>query len=326
MRKGGWVIFASVLVILGLTLAVAAVAMPSFEFDSFITNSDYTVKNTDFDSSDVKSIKLATVYTDIKIVEGVGDKIIVDYYESDTEYFDIEVSDDGTLNINYVDDRKWYQRIGIFIFDRAPALTVTVPEGLSVEYDIISVSGDISAEALFGDGNISIVSTSGNITVSSAGADEIFIKTTSGDISVNNIDSKVSSIESTSGDISVNHISTDELSVKTTSGEISLDKADVRGLCTLKSTSGELEMGTVSVGTIDAKTVSGNISAEKLTLTGGEFKSTSGDVDILLAKDDRGYSVVSKTTSGSVRLPDRNDGEFRINVKTVSGNINFEIK
>lgn len=85
-------------------------------------------------------------------------------------------------------------------------------------------------------------------------------------------------------------------------------------------------MGTVSVGTIDAKTVSGNISAEKLTLTGGEFKSTSGDVDILLAKDDRGYHVDSKTTSGSVRLPDRNDGEFRINVKTVSGNIKFKIE
>lgn len=203
-------------------------------------------------------------------------------------------------------------------------------------------------------------------------------ETTSGDIFLQDISSENAVIESTSGDIRIDSIRTPEnasvedFNIAATSGNVSIDKVmggavvntssgDVKilggegsrdisttsGNITLKgdsltwelcSSSGDIRMeAQKGDGTI--KTISGEIRLELETLFGAlTAQSTSGDVDIVLSKENS-FAFHADTTSGDIHTffddslnfskkgnhaegtYGKNPKENRVQIETVSGNV-----
>lgn len=125
-----------------------------------------------------------------------------------------------------------------------------------------------------------------------------------------------------SGDVHIEDVVLAQLMVKSTSGDVVMQatKADKVKLVTI---SGDIEGQEVGFRKLDAITTSG-----KMRLTGeitkANFKSTSGDISLVLGDDGEEVSMV--TVSGDINLKLLEEQGFTVVFSSVSGNLAIQDK
>lgn len=302
----------------GLVLAFAAMAAIQFDVERLNTMKFET--RTYEVQEPFQHIEICDVDCDVRLLPAGDGLCRVTCVESDKIVNMVEVKD-GVLTITRQDNRRWYERMGIWWTGGAD-VTVYLPESEYRSIVLKTVSGDISVPEDFTFTTADVNTTSGEISFLARTSGGLNIKSTSGDITAGRADGGPVQAVTVSGDIRLSDTAAEELSVNTTSGEVKLSRVTAREL-EITTTSGEIELNSVQVeGSARLESVSGDVELRDFDAADITIKTTSGEVggNLLSSKN-----FVTSTTSGSVRVPSSDLSAGTCNVKTTSGNIKIDI-
>ncbi len=181
-------------------------------------------------------------------------------------------------------------------------LGVEVPRGASV--DIQTASGDISATGLAR--NQLVRSASGDVRITGA-AGTVGVESMSGDVGIQLAAAAKLTVRSVSGDVAIRGGRADDVAITTTSGDIRLLSELGPGPHAIATVSGDAELLAGTGVRVTARTVAGDLQTRLPHTTQGgpgrrslvvgdgaievEFKSVSGDLQVLGAADARGVSI-----------------------------------
>lgn len=290
-----WLVIAAVLTVAGIALFAGVLAASNWDFGKFSTDSLET--NTYQVTESFESISISVDTTKITFVLTDADTCSIVCRESEKVKHSVAVQN-GTLTIETVDSRKWYDHIGIFV--NAPQMTVYLPQtaytSLFIETDTgdIAIPGDFSFETLKIDGDTADVDcfapvsgtleaelSTGDICMESLAAGRIKLSTDTGDIQItavtvtNDID-----IETDTGNVLLEKVSCTELHAQSDTGNIALKNTTAAERFSIESQTGNVifdhsDAGQIFVGTSTGD-VTGSLLSQKVFVT----QSATGKVNI----------------------------------------------
>lgn len=273
--------------------------------------------NEEFDNISIK-----TDTADITFVLSDDGMCRVVCYEDAKKSHSVEVQD-GTLAVNVVNNKKWYDYIGVNI--DSPKITVYLPEAaysslvieestgdieISKDFKFKSIdislstgnikcyasavenikiaasTGDIYAEGISAS-SLDLTVSTGNVTVSSATCDgDITIGVSTGKTYITDVACKNLTSTGSSGDISLkNVISTEKISVERSTGDVTLDRSDAAELFIMTST-GDVEGSLLTNKVFITKTDTGRIDVPNSIIGGRcEITTDTGDIKISISED-----------------------------------------
>ncbi|MGN0453181.1 MAG: DUF4097 family beta strand repeat-containing protein [Ruminococcus sp.] len=249
-------------------------------------------------------VEINSADSDVFIEVASADECKVAYSVTDTNNCTVEIRD-NTLVIDTVENRQWFEHFFYFDFIDTPSITVYLPERVYERISINNISGEINISDAEAD-DIYLETASGDIRSDAViVTDTIEIKTVSGKVFSDCVGhSKKALVSSVSGDITVSNGSFDTLDVKTTSGEVQLSSTGAYD-AKIKSTSGDIELyrfGTKQAGArVDIETVSGSVEGHLSYAMRYDVSSVSGELE-LFDEDINGNTCRVKTTSGDIEL------------------------
>ena len=244
----------------------------------------------------------------------------VECMDKERVYHKVELID-GVLTIQEIDDRQWYERIGLFANLCPQRMIVYLPEETYGLLDVCVVSGDVSLPEGFAFSNVTLKSTSGDISFAAVATGDVNIEVTSGDVAVSGSIGGALEISCTSGDVVVSGSIDGALEIFGTSGDIEIKNVTPTSV-TIQNTSGDIDM--VDVVCSEACMIekgSGSVNLKCCDALSFNIATTSGDIraSLLSAK-----SFDCRSTSGGVHTPnDGNGGMFR--ARSTSGGINITV-
>ena len=197
-------------------------------------------------------------------------------------------------------------------------LTIMIPVNSSL--DVGTVSADIEVEAVAGEQ--SLHSVSGDVETEHSGA-EIKAESVSGDVDVSgdHADGEVSA-STVSGDVTLFQIS-GEVKAEAVSGDVTIDKGSF-SRARLETVNGEIvfEADLRRGGRLDIDSVNGDVGVEFDSDVWGRYDvdTFNGDIrNCFGPKPER----TSKYAPGLELEFDHGDGESRVNISTLNGDIRF---
>ena len=288
MKKGTKALLAIALasVICGLGLFAAAVAVAGGRFDAFQTRV-YEEKSF---SAQIDGLSLVSVRDDnhaIRFVRSDDSQIHVTYYESDREFYDIR-TENGTLEIVYRNDRKWYEKLFNLNFQQI-SVTVALPDEYVGAIAADTSNSTVTVTGLDIDGDMNLKTDNGRIEIRDSSAMNISAVTSNGAVLLKGVETGAGiRAETSNGRMTAELVRCGtELTLTTSNGAVSLDSIFAGEAITLKSSNGSI------AGSID---------------------DWEGN-----------YRITSKTSNGENHLPeDWGSGDKRLDVKTSNGTIDIE--
>ena len=180
-------------------------------------------------------------------------------------------------------------------------LDVKVPESWGDDLEVTTTSGAINAPRLEGD-RIKAGSVSGKISVENINGENVELSSTSGSIEIGTLVAKDLFEKSTvSGSFEVDVLEAEEVKLGSTSGSTSVRYA------------------TVDIGS--STSISGSVKMD-IQEGSAELSTTSGDISVSFDKSFKGFKANCVSGTVTLRIPE--DSEFKVDVNTVSGDINCE--
>lgn len=223
----------------------------------------------------------------------------VECMDKEKVYHKVELTD-GVLKIQEIDERLWYERIGLFANLRPQRMIVYLPEGAYGLLDVRVVSGDVFLPEGFAFFDVTLKSTSGDISFAAVATGDVNIKVTSGDIAVSGQIDGALEISGTSGDIEINNVTPTSINIQSTSGDVDMADVVCRETCTVKMVSGEVELKRCDALSFNITTTSGDIHGSIVTAKTFDCKTTSGDIRV--PNDGNGGNFRAKTQSGDIEI------------------------
>lgn len=273
-------------------------------------------------NEEFNNISIKTDTADIAFVPSNDGMCRVVCYEDAKKNHSVEVQN-GTLTLDGVNNKKWYDYIGINI--DPPKITVYLPEAEYSSLIIEESTGDIDILRDFKFKSIDVSLSTGDVKCYASAAEAIKIAASTGDIcaesiSASSLDITVSTGKVTvsdmtcdgnitigvstgktyltdivcknlistgrTGDISLkNVISTEKISVERSTGDVTLDRSDAAELFITTST-GDVEGSLLTDKVFITKTDTGRINVPN-SITGGrcEITTETGDTKISISDD-----------------------------------------
>lgn len=140
----------------------------------------FSAGSAQFSAEEVRSLSVDVSDREVEIVPSSGESVVVEYFASEREYYDVTLSEDGELKVALVTEREWTQIIASKPQEQYRTLKIYLPaalEGVAVSTtneDIIF--GEVTADT------IDLYSNGGSVRVSGACAGEISLAAKNGDI------------------------------------------------------------------------------------------------------------------------------------------------
>lgn len=237
----------------------------------------------------------------------------------------LELSLKGGMNSNnkkaapslYVDKTDSILTVKLYK-DRAPSLgfmqtgsihfEAALPEYFDGEIDVVSSSKNISVTNL----NTKILKTessSGDITVASIEAETILFTASSGKTTANDLSAiKNIVIHSSSGDVELTNLLSEKAEVKASSGKIVVNRMRTTKELSINANSGMITANFIEGRSVSLDTDSGKISVKRLKAKESSAETSSGAI------------AVSKLDSGNAYFKS-SSGQISIDVEKLSGDI-----
>ena len=295
-NKNSWIV---AILLIGVGLTVVLAAMTTIKFDLRKLNRLTFGIETYVADENFTNLSIRTAEFDVRFYLWDEKSAKIVCHESKDISHSVSI-ENGTLTLNRIDKRNWFDRIGFNIFEDGLKLDVYLPEKSFTALEIKNVSGNIDIPSDFSFENAALESVSGEIDFASAVGESLSLKSVSGDLKIETTNPKELTAQTTSGDIELSEIRVSGLSAHAIDGMIRL--ADV-----------------VASGKLQLETVSGSIRLEDCDADSLRLKSVSGDmIGSLLSEK----IFFAETTSGRVDVPPSVSGGD-CEIKTVSGDIEF---
>ncbi len=313
-----WLIVAAALVASGIIMFGLVMTMLNWDFLKLGT-SKYETNRYEIDES-FNDISIKTDTSDIAFLPSEDGKIKVVCYEQAKTKHSVSVEND-TLIINLLDNRKWYDFIGITFW--STKMTVYLPEGEYGKLNVKVSTGEVEISENYKFESVDITATTGNVKSSASTSDFLKIKTGTGHITLGDISAKSMDLSVTTGDIDVSNLECEgEVKIKVTTGKTKLTNVQCKDLVSSGST-GDITMTNMIVsGKLDIERSTGDIKFESCDSGEIFIETDTGDVKgsllsgkIFVVNTDTGKKDVPKTTSGGVCEITTDTGDIIINIK-----------
>lgn len=313
----GWLIAASVLIVLGGTLFVGAMSACDWDFNRL--NSSKYETNTHTPTEDFENVLIDIKNAKVMLLpsENEGCKVIC--HERDRMLHTVTV-EDGTLKIKTVDSRQWYDYIAWF---ESAIITVYLPKG---EYDSLKITGatgDIGIDSNFKFSEMKITTTTGDIISKAAVAERADLTATTGDIRIENTEIGSLTASVSTGSVTVkNLICHGNLEITVSTGFALAENVTCRDF-TSQGATGDLYMKNLTAeGNLSAARSTGDITFEKSDARSISVTCTTGSIGGTLRS---AKAFIASAATGSVTLPESTAGAGKCELHTTTGNISISI-
>ena len=316
MSKKVGLIVAGVCVAVGAAVIGGALVSVNGDFAKHGTSS-FQTKEYEI-TKEFTNISIDTVTADIHFMLSNDGKTKVVCFERESMSHSVSV-DAGTLKIVGMDERKWYEYIGIFGED---TITVYLPE---VEYGALTVkadTSDVDIPAPFRFTGLDISVSTGDIDCDASVLGGVKIKTTTGDIELERMSAGSIELAVSTGEIHLEEVtSAGELKFTVTTGEAELENVTCKTLYT-KGSTGDIELKRVSVAeTMTIVRSTGDVRLDRCDGAELSIRTRTGDIRGTLLTD-KTFSYHTET--GRVQIPKDTSGG-RCELTTTTGDIRIEI-
>ena len=272
--KKAWIIVASLLLLVGLTIFVAVMTVSGWDFSLLVTDKITTVTY-EIDGH-FENLSILTDTSDItfKPSDNGRCEVVCNEFEKGPHLVSVK---DGTLVIECANNRKWYDYIGISagsddITIYLPSAEygnllvdvhtgdVTLPNGVcfesvkiktttgKIKLDGTECKGDVTLSVSTGDLEIADVKcnslfskgTTGKVLAKNLLADSISIERDTGDVTLDSCDAKEIKVKTDTGDVEGSLLTEKVFSVKTSTGKINVPNSQIGGVCEISTDTGDI--------------------------------------------------------------------------------------
>lgn len=320
MRKGTkiWLIIGSSFIVLGVLIFASVMTINRWDFTKLSTVKYET--NTYPVSEEFNSISMKTDTADIFFLPSGDGTCQVICYEQEKIKYSVAVQD-GTLTINALDERKWYDYIGIAL--GGPKITVYLPK---TEYDMLFIkasTGDIEIPENLRFENIDILASTGDVQCYASVSGFIKIKLSTGDIRVENVSADALDLSVSTGDVTTSSIKCEgDIKIKVSSGDVRLTDIACKSFISTGSTGDISLKNVIATEQFSIKRSTGDVRFESCDAAAIFVETDTGDVSGSLLKD---KTFVVESNTGRIDVPKTVSGG-RCEINTATGDISITIK
>ncbi len=316
MKKAALII-ASILLIAGIIIGVAALASAKFDYHMFETASsemkDYPVEG------DFHSIEIHGNTEIIRFAQSDDGTAHVLCRETKKNVHPVKV-ENGTLKITSEETTGWRNLIEISFEKKL--ITVYLPKDTYEMLTIETHTGDAEVPDWLTFGSAVIHGSTADVRFDAAVDNRLSIETSTGDIFLNGASAETIDCTATTGDIRMTNVACrGDVQANVTTGEVILEGLTCRNLVTDGST-GELSLiDVLASGMISIERGTGEVAFRNSDAAEILVKTSTGDVTGTLLTD-KIFDVHSST--GDIRVPDSVSGG-RCSITTTTGDILIRI-
>lgn len=312
-----WLIAAASLILLGGCIFAAAMTVLKWDFTK-LTTSKYVTKEYAI-TEELKAIVINADTADITLVlsEDATSRVVCNEPENITHAATVK---EGTLFVELVDERKWYEYIGINF--GSPGVTLYLSQS---EYDSLLISsdtGDVEIPAGFKFKSIDISTDTGDVTCRALASEAVKIGTSTGDIGIENAATGRLDLSVSTGDVIASDVSCEgDITIGVSTGEVHLTSVVCKSLITSGST-GDISLNhVVAAERLSIKRSTGDVSFHGADAAEIVVLTDTGDVKGSLLSE---KIFITKTDTGSVRVPHGERGG-RCEITTDTGDITLSV-
>lgn len=313
-----WLIVAVVLMLVGGVLFAVTMGIVAPNFEELSTMK-YQDKRYEF-NEDFTDILLTTKTADITFAPAEDGKAAVVCHEMEKAAHEVRVKD-GKLMIVMVDNRAWYEHIGIS-FD-TPKLTVYLPTGAYGMLGVQATTGSVKIGAEFTFASIDVKTNTGAVTCRASATGNVKIHTSTGAIeltgaSAGSLDLRVSTGRVTLRDVTC----TGDAAVKVSTGRATVTNLHC-GAFRSEGSTGDLQMtNVIATGRFDIERDTGDVKLVDCDAAEVCIDTDTGDVNCVFLSE---KVVFAKTDTGRIDVPSVTSGG-RCEIETDTGDIKVTIK
>ena len=228
--------------------------------------------NEEFDNVSIK-----TDTADIAFAPSNDGMCKVVCYEDAKSIHSVEIQD-GTLMINVVNNKNWYDYIGVKI--DSPKITVYLPE---VEYSSLIIeesTGDIKISKDFGFKSIDISLSTGNVKCYASATEAIKIVASTGDIYAESISAGLLDLTVSTGKVHLSDIMCKNLTSIGDTGDVSLINVIATEKISIERSTGDITFECSDAAELFITTDTGNVKGSLLTNKVFITKTDTGRIDV----------------------------------------------
>lgn len=291
-----WLIAAAVLIVLGVGTTIVALAAVNFDITKlstvkYVTNT-YQVKDK-FDKIVIDEITSNIVFAK---AEDKNCTVVCREPEKVSHSADVK---DGTLTIKAIDNREWYDRIGLFF--ESPSITVYLPKK---EYDSLTVNsdtGNITIPDRFSFKSAEIRTDAGNVMCAADVKKTFSVELSTGNIEAKDLSAGSITLSASTGNVKLGSVSVDkDITVTTDTGNIRMENTTAKGGCQLQTVTGNVKLDGCDADHLSVKTDTGNIDGVLLSPKCFITSTDTGNIDV--PNTFSGGRCELKTDTGNIRI------------------------
>ena len=296
-----WLIVAAVLVVVGGLIIVGA--MTTVEWDIRQLSTAKFETNTYEIQEEFQNISLVADTADIQFVPAEDGVSKVICYERTNEKHAVSV-EDGTLKIHHVDERKWYEYIGINF--GTPKLTVYLSKS---EYGAVTVetdTGDVQMPKDFLLESLQIKTSTGDIHNYASANCAVQLRASTGKIVAENMMAQFLDISVSTGNVTVTGVGCEgDISLEVSTGKATLKDVVCKSVISSGSTGDITLENVIAADRFSLERSTGKVRFERSDASEIDVTTSTGDVTgsllsefIYIVDNNTGKVVVPKTTTG----------------------------
>lgn len=319
-----WLVIATCLLLAVGIIFGGVMTMLKWDF-SKLSTVKYETNNYEL-NTEFENISIITNTSDIIFLPSENDKTEIICFERQKSKHSV-TSKDKTLLIEVVDERKWYDYIGIDF--HSPKITISIPQGMYTTLKIKSDTGNVNIPDKFDFGNIEISLNTGNVTSLASATENIRIKTSTGNILTRSLSASSLKLSTSTGEITASDIKCDndfEINVSTgnatvtdvncgsftsegSTGNILLKNVKVSGLVDIERSTGDVKFDACDASEINVETDTGNISGSLLSDKIFFAETKTGRIDV--PQSTQGGKCKIETDTGDISFTIINMSQWR---------------
>ncbi len=313
-----WFIIAGCFIAVGLLVFVVAMAVIKFDFTKLSTERYQT--NTYEASGNFDSIKINVDTTGIEFVPSENEQCKVVCLEKEREKHSVSVKN-GTLEINTIDNREWYDFIG-FSFT-SPKMTVYLPQNEYSSLTINTHTGNINISDDFAFESVKISGTTANVECKAPVSKAMHIDLSTGNIIVGDVALGEVELSVTTGKIKLHSVTcSDNIKLNVSTGKTELTGVTCKNLTSYGSTGNITLNNVIANGLISVERSTGDITFVDSDAKELNVNTSTGNVTGTLLSE---KVFITETSTGRIDVPHSITGG-KCQIKTSTGNIRISIK
>ncbi|GHU07833.1 hypothetical protein FACS189431_3030 [Alphaproteobacteria bacterium] len=225
-----------VTMVIGVALIAASLAIVRLDgstslWDRFVAAGDvnYTAEEKELNVDGIKKVTTHLTNSGITVrPDAAPGKIKVDYFQTNTKRFEVEISGDS-LNITEIVDR-WQWQVFDFQSWQAGPVVIHVPADFVVDYDLRTENGRVELADMT-TGRLDIYTSNGAVELmGKMKTGELTAETSNGRIWLDTVEAEFAHLKTSNGEINLGEVKAGVVGARTSNGKINfvrLDSGDI---------------------------------------------------------------------------------------------------